>query len=792
MHVQGLDRAAAPEPATARKMLDKIGGRWWNVYIGGPESGGHGWTPELVREYVRHGIDRFMLTYVGRQSRGPLTAAQGRVDGLEALRIARAFGYTGAVPLCLDVEGPTYSHAGTAACEYARAWCATVRDGGARPGVYSNPAPLEGMAAHRVPAEFVWVAAWVSHGAAPHDPHAIPHFPGNLWSREGSRAWQYAGAYGNASCRVMGLDVDINVADLGCLAGPPGHAAAAAGRPRPHVLRRGARGRPVVRLTTRLSAVRSPASGAPYLAGPRRRFDAPVERAVRVFQRDHHLDADGIYGRETARALARAVERRRHAGAHSSNGANGAGGSSGGSGPGSGSRSVATAAGPASSPARVRRPPSLRTLIDDVRRLDAESERAWQRLVSYGEARVQRATGGDGAEARELAEIASILKRMELTLEALVTVEREELALEQHEAAEHDEPAPPVATAEPKSPLEKVLETAAAAATAIVTETSGAARDAAASEPRKPLVLAELSDAELEERADRLRHAANRSRAELVRRFVAAERKLGPMPAARVPGEVAASAGKPAPGHPGAKHRGPVRRPAEGHGPAGQSSAHRERRAEPHIRDLQTALNRFTAKYLGGLGPLIVDGKKGPATVKRIRQVKYYLGYKRGNRRSASADPDFLRRMAHPRSARASNPAMLARATGRRRKQRKAAAAAAAPRAGVGTFDNRPVAAWLVPYLEWARANGWQGSLNSGYRTPEYSEHLCMGICGAVRCPGRCAGRTSNHTQRVKPQGAIDVSDYVRFGELMKRCPHSPHIFNNLPSDRVHYSSTGG
>jgi hypothetical protein len=188
----------------------------------------------------------------------------------------------------------------------------------------------------------------------------------------------------------------------------------------------------------------------------------------------------------------------------------------------------------------------------------------------------------------------------------------------------------------------------------------------------------------------------------------------------------------------------------------------------------------------------MVDGKKGPATVKRIRQVKYYLGYRRGERRSAIADPDFLRRMAHPRSARASNPAMLARATGRRRKQRKAAAAAAAPRAGVGTFDSRPVAAWLVPYLEWARANGWQGSLNSGYRTPEYSEHLCMGICGSVRCPGRCAGRTSNHTQRVKPQGAIDVSDYVRFGELMKRCPHSPRIFNNLPSDRVHYSSTGG
>ena len=71
MSLQGLDRAAAPPPATAKRMLAEIGGRWWNVYIGGPESGGSGWTPALVREYVRHGIDRFMLTYVGRQSRGP-------------------------------------------------------------------------------------------------------------------------------------------------------------------------------------------------------------------------------------------------------------------------------------------------------------------------------------------------------------------------------------------------------------------------------------------------------------------------------------------------------------------------------------------------------------------------------------------------------------------------------------------------------------------------------------------------------------------------------------------------
>ena len=69
-------------------MLDQIGGGWWNVYIGGPESGGHGWSPEVVREYARHGINHFMLTYVGRQHKGPLTAAQGKADAIDALKIA--------------------------------------------------------------------------------------------------------------------------------------------------------------------------------------------------------------------------------------------------------------------------------------------------------------------------------------------------------------------------------------------------------------------------------------------------------------------------------------------------------------------------------------------------------------------------------------------------------------------------------------------------------------------------------------------------------------------------------
>jgi hypothetical protein len=80
----------------------------------------------------------------------------------------------------------------------------------------------------------------------------------------------------------------------------------------------------------------------------------------------------------------------------------------------------------------------------------------------------------------------------------------------------------------------------------------------------------------------------------------------------------------------------------------------------------------------------------------------------------------------------------------------------------------------------WARKYGWQGTLNSGWRDPAYSEQLCRNICGAPTSPGRCAGRSSKHAGSVKPAGAVDASDYERFAELMRRYPLQPRIFNAL------------
>lgn len=302
MALQGLDRAAAPPAAKAKQMLDSVGGGWWNVYVGGPESGGSGWNAALVNSYVKQGITRFMLTYVGRQWNGPLTRKQGQADAQDALGLARSFGYSGAFPLCLDVELKTYNTSPSGSVAYAAAWCDAVRAAGVRPGIYANPEPVKAMAKAGVAADFVWVASWVSHGSGARDPHDAPGVPSNLWGKPGQRAWQYAGEYGGTPCRVGGLDVDINVADPGCLAGPPGRQKEVNGRPpkfpgRP--LRRGSWGDDVEIWQQRMKdrGWHIDVSG---------RYDADSEKVCSGFQKEKQLEVTGHVDRKTWSATWRA------------------------------------------------------------------------------------------------------------------------------------------------------------------------------------------------------------------------------------------------------------------------------------------------------------------------------------------------------------------------------------------------------------------------------------------------------------------------------------------------------
>lgn len=211
------------------------------------------------------------------------------------------------------------------------------------------------------------------------------------------------------------------------------------------------------------------------------------------------------------------------------------------------------------------------------------------------------------------------------------------------------------------------------------------------------------------------------------------------------------------------------------------------------IVSVQRSCNRFTRKYLSGIKPLRVDGVLGRATRSRIMLIKFYLGY--GKRRNSEITSEFVRRMRHPHTRKYFPKGMIGTGMGRRAKQRaqwsknhvKSYAAT-----GVTRYDGVPVAKWMVPYLQWARAHGWSGRLTSGWRDPKYSQSLCYRMCGAPRCPGKCAGLSSNHVGSSRPRGAVDVSDYYRFGALMRRCPLSPRIFNALGSrDPVHFSASG-
>lgn len=122
---------------------------------------------------------------------------------------------------------------------------------------------------------------------------------------------------------------------------------------------------------------------------------------------------------------------------------------------------------------------------------------------------------------------------------------------------------------------------------------------------------------------------------------------------------------------------------------------------------------------------------------------------------------------------------------------------------GTAAWRSFRVAAWMVGeargpdgtitnWLEKSVNHGWDGGLSSGYRSPEYSESLCIHMCNRPSCPGLCAGRSSNHSQVGPPNwGAIDVyPQYEKFGQIQRQIG-SP-LKNALPRDHVHYSFTGG
>lgn len=211
----------------------------------------------------------------------------------------------------------------------------------------------------------------------------------------------------------------------------------------------------------------------------------------------------------------------------------------------------------------------------------------------------------------------------------------------------------------------------------------------------------------------------------------------------------------------------------------------------PEVKRLQREVNKTLSRAKLPWLCCGADGVAGAHTFKAARFAGSWQGLspeqlrRIGNDRSIT--PHIYAILTHdkPRTAE-----MKRRAQGRRKHFAQLRDTHDAQADGLGTFDGKQVAAWIVPWLEKSRDAGWKGTVTSGFRDPAYSESLCLAMCGAPSCPGRCAGRSSNHSGKEYPAGAVDVTDYTNFGAIQPRIGSPLH--NSLGSaDPVHFSVAG-
>jgi hypothetical protein len=115
----------------------------------------------------------------------------------------------------------------------------------------------------------------------------------------------------------------------------------------------------------------------------------------------------------------------------------------------------------------------------------------------------------------------------------------------------------------------------------------------------------------------------------------------------------------------------------------------------------------------------------------------------------------------------------------------KAGTAPPASVKGTAMFEGHRVAAWIVPELEYARAHGWKGEIQSGFRTfADQTRIYNSGVRPAAK-PG-----TSNHEGADFPRGAVDVdrASAPQLAAILRKKPGGSPLVYAGSKDPVHFS----
>lgn len=101
--------------------------------------------------------------------------------------------------------------------------------------------------------------------------------------------------------------------------------------------------------------------------------------------------------------------------------------------------------------------------------------------------------------------------------------------------------------------------------------------------------------------------------------------------------------------------------------------------------------------------------------------------------------------------------------------------------------QQKPIAGWIVPALDWASQHGWTGTVTSGYR--DYSQQATINASGAYSAP---AGK-SNHETTQYPGGAVDVTDPSQLIDVLKGYTGPYKLVGGVLGavDPEHFSATG-